>query len=193
MSARIPRRRTACPAPLHGAPQSRSRSPRRTGRRTRWQRPAATPGQSTVTELESVIDRSAVRLAGYPLALSLDAAELRRHIRTIASHREQPLIPLAEALAQLPDRQQPYTATVARMSPLSPPRATRVLDIDPIQGAEASPFAVQASGPGQRARISSASCRPRSMIASSSKLSAKRATSCWLMASRLCLSSSGCL
>lgn len=113
------------------------------------------PGQSTVIELESVIDRPAVRLAAYPLALNLaekivtamqrretstrdrdfadlwvtgrihrlDAAELRRHIIAVAFHREQPVMPLAEALAQMPDRQQPYTAMVARMSYLSPPPA----------------------------------------------------------------------
>ncbi|MDW5593815.1 nucleotidyl transferase AbiEii/AbiGii toxin family protein [Conexibacter stalactiti] len=111
------------------------------------------PAQSTVIELESVIDRPAVRLAAYPLALNLaekivtamqrretstrdrdfadlwvtsrihrlDAPELRRHVLAVASHREQPVIPIAEALARMPDRQRSYTAMVARMSYLSPP------------------------------------------------------------------------
>jgi hypothetical protein len=124
------------------------------------------PGQSTVIELESVIDRPAVRLAAYPLALNLaekivtamqrretstrdrdfadlwvtsrihrlDAAELRRHIRAVASHREQPVIPLAEALAQMPNRQQPYTAMVARMSYLSPPPESWSALIDDVVG-----------------------------------------------------------
>ncbi|MDO8186046.1 nucleotidyl transferase AbiEii/AbiGii toxin family protein [Conexibacter sp. JD483] len=51
----------------------------------------------------------------------LDATDLRRHVLAIASHRGQQLIPLAEALADMPDRQQPYAAMVARMSYLTPP------------------------------------------------------------------------
>jgi hypothetical protein len=110
-------------------------------------------GQSTVIELESVIDRPAVRLAAYPLAFNLaekivtaiqrretstrdrdfadlwvtsrrhrlDAAELRGHILAVSAHGQQPVIPMADALANIPDRQQPYTAMVARMSSLSPP------------------------------------------------------------------------
>ena len=111
------------------------------------------PGQATEIELESVVDRPAVPLQAYPLALNLaekivtamqrrevstrdrdfadlwvtsrrhrlDAGELRRHIKTVAHHRGQPIISLGEALANMPDRQQSYTAMVARMLYLSPP------------------------------------------------------------------------
>lgn len=104
-------------------------------------------------DLESVIDRPAIRLSAYPLTLNLaekivtamqrretstrdrdfadlwvtsrrhrlDATELRQHILAVASHRQQPEIPMAEALANMPDRQQPYAAMAARMSYLSPP------------------------------------------------------------------------
>jgi predicted nucleotidyltransferase component of viral defense system len=51
----------------------------------------------------------------------LDAPELRRHIRAVAEHRQQIVIPMAEALADMPDRQQPYAAMVQRMAYLSPP------------------------------------------------------------------------
>lgn len=111
------------------------------------------PDESTVIELESVIDRAPVRLVAYPLALNLAekivtamqrretstrdrdfadlwvtsrrhrlaAAELRGHVLSVASHRQQSLMPLAAALANMPDRQQSYTAMVERMSYLSPP------------------------------------------------------------------------
>jgi hypothetical protein len=51
----------------------------------------------------------------------LEAADLRGHIDAVASHRDQPLLRLAEALAHMPDRQQPYRAMVERMSYLSAP------------------------------------------------------------------------
>lgn len=51
----------------------------------------------------------------------LAAPELRRHILAVASHRRQPVMPMATALANMPDRQQPYAAMVERMSYLSPP------------------------------------------------------------------------
>jgi len=51
----------------------------------------------------------------------LDATELRRHIRGVAEHRRQAVIPMAEALANMPDRQQPYAAMVQRMAYLSSP------------------------------------------------------------------------
>lgn len=51
----------------------------------------------------------------------LDAAELRRHIRAVAEHRRQAVVPMAEALASMPDRHQPYAAMVQRMAYLSPP------------------------------------------------------------------------
>jgi hypothetical protein len=111
------------------------------------------PDQSTTIELESVIDRPAVELRAYPLALNLaekivtamqrrevstrdrdfadlwvtsrvyrlDAAELRGHVLAVADHRHQPIISMAEALANMPDRQQSYVAMVARMSYLFPP------------------------------------------------------------------------
>lgn len=51
----------------------------------------------------------------------LDAAELRRHVLAVAGHRKQPVITMAKALANMPDRQGSYAAMVARMSYLSPP------------------------------------------------------------------------
>lgn len=51
----------------------------------------------------------------------LDAAELRGHILAVSAHRQQPVIPMADALTNMSDRQQPYTAMVTRMSYLSPP------------------------------------------------------------------------
>lgn len=50
----------------------------------------------------------------------LSAGDLRAHIVQVAEHREQPLIPMAEALAEMPDRQQPYSAMLTRMSYLQP-------------------------------------------------------------------------
>jgi hypothetical protein len=43
------------------------------------------------------------------------------HIRDVAEHRGQVVLPLADALANMPDRQQPYAAMVRRMSYLAPP------------------------------------------------------------------------
>lgn len=51
----------------------------------------------------------------------LDAIELRDHVLAVASHRRQPVITMADALANLPDRQQQYAAMVARMSYLASP------------------------------------------------------------------------
>lgn len=129
------------------------------------------PDRSVTIDLASVVDRPAVRLNAYPLALNLaekivtamqrretgtrdrdfgdlwvtscmhdiDAQELREHILTVAEHREQPIISMAEALANMPDRQQPYAAMVERMSYLSPPpeRWTELIDgvigfVDPV-------------------------------------------------------------
>jgi hypothetical protein len=50
-----------------------------------------------------------------------EAAELRGHIREVAGHRRQAIMPLADALANMPDRQQPYAAMVRRMSYLASP------------------------------------------------------------------------
>ena len=50
-----------------------------------------------------------------------EAAELLGHIRDVAEHRGQAVMPLAEALANMPDRQQPYAAMVRRMSYLAAP------------------------------------------------------------------------
>lgn len=54
----------------------------------------------------------------------LAAPELRGHILAVASHRRQPVMPMAVALANMPNRQQPYAAMVERMSYLSPPPGT---------------------------------------------------------------------
>jgi len=51
----------------------------------------------------------------------LDATELRGHIDSVAAHRTQPIMTMAEALARVPDRQQPFAAMVTRMSYLYPP------------------------------------------------------------------------
>lgn len=50
-----------------------------------------------------------------------EGAELLGHIRDVAQHRRQAIVPLAEALANMPDRQQPYAAMVQRMSYLVAP------------------------------------------------------------------------
>jgi hypothetical protein len=50
-----------------------------------------------------------------------EAAELLGHIREVAEHRRQSIVPLDDALANMPDRQQPYAAMVRRMSYLAPP------------------------------------------------------------------------
>ncbi len=49
-----------------------------------------------------------------------EAADLWGHIRDVAEHRQQTVMPLAEALANMPDRHQPYAAMVRRMSYLAP-------------------------------------------------------------------------
>jgi hypothetical protein len=54
---------------------------------------------------------------------NFEAAELLGHIRDVAGHRGQAVLPLVEALANMPDRQQPYAAMVQRMSYLAPPPA----------------------------------------------------------------------
>lgn len=51
----------------------------------------------------------------------IDAATFRRHLMEVAELRKQPLEPLRSVVAELPDRQQSYTAMVARMSYLTPP------------------------------------------------------------------------
>jgi hypothetical protein len=51
----------------------------------------------------------------------LDAKELRGRIDSVAAHRTQPIMTMAEAFARMPDRQQPYAAMVTRMSYLYPP------------------------------------------------------------------------
>jgi len=51
----------------------------------------------------------------------IDAAELRRNVMVVANHRQQPIITMAEALRNMPDRQREYAAMVERMSYLSPP------------------------------------------------------------------------
>jgi hypothetical protein len=51
----------------------------------------------------------------------IDAAELRGHVFAVAAHREQPIVKLGQALAQMPDRQKPYRAMIARMAYTSSP------------------------------------------------------------------------
>ena len=51
----------------------------------------------------------------------LAAPKLRGHVLAVASHRQQSVMPMAVALANMPDRQQSYAAMVERMSYLSPP------------------------------------------------------------------------
>lgn len=51
----------------------------------------------------------------------IEAKELHAHVVGVASHRGQKIMSMAEALANMPDRQQPYEAMVERMSYLYPP------------------------------------------------------------------------
>jgi hypothetical protein len=51
----------------------------------------------------------------------LDAPDLREQVAMVAAHRGQAIITMAEALANMPDRQQPYAAMVSRMSYGFPP------------------------------------------------------------------------
>lgn len=69
----------------------------------------------------------------------INAQEFRGHILAVASNRSQPVVTMAEALANMPDRQQAYEAMVARMSYLAPPpqRWTELIDgvikfVDPL-------------------------------------------------------------
>jgi hypothetical protein len=48
--------------------------------------------------------------------LTVDAASLRTAIVDVAQHRGHDVIPLSEALAEMPDRQAPYVAVLARMA-----------------------------------------------------------------------------
>jgi hypothetical protein len=77
----------------------------------------------------------------------LDAGELRGHVSAVADHRDQPIITMAEALANMPDRQQSYVAMVARMSYLFPPPelwtdliAGVIEFADPLLGSEGGAF-----------------------------------------------------
>lgn len=49
-------------------------------------------------------------------SLRIPAAALRSAIDEVAAHRQHDVLPLSEALADMPDRQVPYTAMLARMS-----------------------------------------------------------------------------
>lgn len=48
--------------------------------------------------------------------LSVDAATLRIAIVEVAEHRGHDIVPLSEALAEMPDRQAPYAAMLSRMA-----------------------------------------------------------------------------
>ena len=49
-------------------------------------------------------------------SLDLPAAALHSAIRDVAAHRRHDVVALSEALAEMPDRQTPYSAMLARMS-----------------------------------------------------------------------------
>jgi hypothetical protein len=66
--------------------------------------------------------------------LHIDALELRSHVLAVASHRKQPLLLMADALANMPDRQRPYEAMVERMSYRSPPPRRWAELIDAVIG-----------------------------------------------------------
>lgn len=77
----------------------------------------------------------------------LAAPELRGHILAVASHRHQPVMSMAVALADMPDRQQSYAVMAERMSYLSPPpeQWTDLIDgvidfIDPLLADEEERF-----------------------------------------------------
>jgi predicted nucleotidyltransferase component of viral defense system len=69
----------------------------------------------------STRDRDFADLWVTSLLHRLDAAELHEHIRAVAAHRNQAIIPMKDALAAMPDRQQSYVPMVQRMSYLIPP------------------------------------------------------------------------
>jgi hypothetical protein len=48
--------------------------------------------------------------------LTLDAATLRTAIVEVAEHRGHDIVPLSEALAEMPDRQTPYAAMLSRLA-----------------------------------------------------------------------------
>jgi nucleotidyltransferase AbiEii toxin of type IV toxin-antitoxin system len=64
--------------------------------------------------------------------LTLSAASLRAAITEVADHRRHDVIPLSEALAELPDRQVPYAAMLSRMAyqrPLPPSWSELLVDV----------------------------------------------------------------
>ena len=63
--------------------------------------------------------------------LSVDAATLRTAIVEVAEHRGHDIVPLSEALAEMPDRQAPYGAMLSRMAYQRPlPQSWRELLAD---------------------------------------------------------------
>lgn len=64
--------------------------------------------------------------------LTLNAASLRAAIIEVADHRRHEVVPLREALADMPDRQMPYAAMLSRMAyqrPLPPPWGELLADV----------------------------------------------------------------
>ena len=64
-------------------------------------------------------------------SLTISARTLRAAIDDVAAHRSHDVIPLAEALANMPDRQVPYSAMLRRLAyQLPPPELWAVLAAD---------------------------------------------------------------
>lgn len=106
------------------------------------------PHQSVIVDLPELLGDGVIRLATYPVELTLAektvtmmsrrelntrdrdfadvwtlshvlairATDLKTAIEEVAYHRGQEIIPLSEALAEMPDRQVPYAAMLSRMS-----------------------------------------------------------------------------
>ena len=77
----------------------------------------------------------------------IEAPDLRSHMFAVAAHREQPVMTMAEALTNMPDRQRPYERMIERLSYLSPPpkQWTDLIDgvidfVDPLLSGDEESF-----------------------------------------------------
>lgn len=77
----------------------------------------------------------------------IEAPDLRSHMFAVAADREQPVMTMAEALTNMPDRQRPYERMIERLSYLSPPpkQWTDLIDgvidfVDPLLSGDEESF-----------------------------------------------------